>query len=49
MQEQPVIVETVGRVGVITLNRPAQMNALNDAREGMTAFLDKRKPVFSHR
>jgi cyclohex-1-ene-1-carboxyl-CoA hydratase len=31
MQEQPVIVETVGRVGVITLNRPKQMNALNDA------------------
>lgn len=31
MQEQSVIVETVGRVGVITLNRPKQMNALNDA------------------
>ncbi|WP_341317081.1 enoyl-CoA hydratase [Paraburkholderia sp. IMGN_8] len=31
MQEQPVVVETVDRVGVITLNRPAQMNALNDA------------------
>lgn len=31
MQEQPVVVETVGRVGVITLNRPKQMNALNDA------------------
>jgi cyclohex-1-ene-1-carboxyl-CoA hydratase len=31
MQEQPVLVETVGRVGVITLNRPEQMNALNDA------------------
>lgn len=30
MQEQPVIVETVDRVGVITLNRPKQMNALND-------------------
>lgn len=31
MREQPVIEETVGRVGVITLNRPQQMNALNDA------------------
>ena len=31
MDEQPVVVETVGRVGVITLNRPQQMNALNDA------------------
>src|SRR5579864_1037417 len=31
MDEQPVVVETVGRVGVITLNRPKQMNALNDA------------------
>jgi cyclohex-1-ene-1-carboxyl-CoA hydratase len=31
MKEQPVLVETVGRVGVITLNRPKQMNALNDA------------------
>jgi cyclohex-1-ene-1-carboxyl-CoA hydratase len=31
MTEAPVLVETVGRVGVITLNRPKQMNALNDA------------------
>ena len=31
MQEHPVLVETIGRVGVITLNRPKQMNALNDA------------------
>ncbi len=31
MSEQPVLVETVGRVGVITLNRPKQLNALNDA------------------
>ncbi|HEY3046055.1 MAG TPA: enoyl-CoA hydratase [Polaromonas sp.] len=31
MQEQPILVETNGRVGVITLNRPQQMNALNDA------------------
>jgi enoyl-CoA hydratase len=31
MDEQPVIVESVGRVGVITLNRPKQMNALDDA------------------
>ncbi|SAK61712.1 enoyl-CoA hydratase [Caballeronia ptereochthonis] len=31
MEEQLVIEETVGRVGVITLNRPRQMNALNDA------------------
>jgi enoyl-CoA hydratase len=31
MDEQPVVVETVGRVGIITLNRPQQMNALNDA------------------
>ncbi|MGF6604260.1 cyclohex-1-ene-1-carboxyl-CoA hydratase [Paraburkholderia sp. GAS448] len=31
MDEQPVVVETVGRVGVITLNRPKRMNALNDA------------------
>jgi cyclohex-1-ene-1-carboxyl-CoA hydratase len=31
MQEQPVVVDVVDRVGVITLNRPKQMNALNDA------------------
>ena len=29
--EQVVLVETEGRVGVITLNRPKQLNALNDA------------------
>lgn len=31
MKEQPVLVNTQGRVGVITLNRPEQLNALNDA------------------
>ena len=31
METQPVLVETRGRVGVITLNRPQQLNALNDA------------------
>ncbi|MBT9514204.1 MAG: enoyl-CoA hydratase [Acidovorax sp.] len=31
METQPVLVETRGRVGVITLNRPGQLNALNDA------------------
>jgi len=31
MQEQPVLVETIGRVGLITLNRAKQLNALNDA------------------
>ncbi|WP_342130672.1 enoyl-CoA hydratase-related protein [Hydrogenophaga sp. OTU3427] len=31
MTEQPVLVETRGRVGVITLHRPKQLNALNDA------------------
>jgi cyclohex-1-ene-1-carboxyl-CoA hydratase len=31
MQEQPVLVETQGRVGLVTLNRPQQMNALDDA------------------
>ena len=30
MNEAPVLVETQGRVGVITLNRPQQLNALND-------------------
>jgi enoyl-CoA hydratase len=29
--ELPILTETVGRVGVITLNRPRQLNALNDA------------------
>lgn len=29
--EQPILTSTQGRVGIITLNRPAQMNALNDA------------------
>lgn len=31
MQERPILVETHGRVSVITLNRPQQMNALDDA------------------
>ncbi len=31
MNEHPVLLETIGRVGVILLNRPQQMNALNDA------------------
>ena len=31
MQEPLIIEERAGRVGVITLNRPQQMNALNDA------------------
>jgi len=31
MTESVVLVETVGRVGVIALNRPRQRNALNDA------------------
>ncbi|WP_322061893.1 enoyl-CoA hydratase [Paraburkholderia sp. J63] len=31
MQEQPVLIERIGRVGVIRLNRPKQMNAFNDA------------------
>ena len=29
--EVPVLIETIGRVGLITLNRPKQLNALNDA------------------
>lgn len=31
MSEPPVFVERVGRVGVVTLHRPQQLNALNDA------------------
>src|SRR5574337_475169 len=31
MQEHPVLAEAVGRVGVITLNLPKHLNALNDA------------------
>jgi cyclohex-1-ene-1-carboxyl-CoA hydratase len=31
MQEQSILVENRGRVGIITLNRPQQMNALDDA------------------
>jgi len=31
MQEPPVLIDTKGRVGVITLNRPRQLNALDDA------------------
>jgi enoyl-CoA hydratase len=30
-QEVPILVRAEGRVGVVTLNRPRQMNALNDA------------------
>jgi enoyl-CoA hydratase len=31
MNEQPVLVDMQGRVGLITLNRPRQLNALDDA------------------
>jgi len=31
MDAQPILVSRHGRVGVVTLNRPAQLNALNDA------------------
>lgn len=31
MSESPILTTRNGRVGVITLNRPAQLNALNDA------------------
>ena len=31
MPEHPVLVESIGRVGVITLNRPKRLNALDDA------------------
>ena len=31
MTYQTIIVETQGRVGIITLNRPAALNALNMA------------------
>jgi len=31
MDAQPILVSRQGRVGLITLNRPAQLNALNDA------------------
>ncbi|MFZ2305875.1 MAG: enoyl-CoA hydratase [Rhodoferax sp.] len=42
MTEQPILVATQGRVGVITLNRPQQLNALNDALMDAlgTALLD---------
>ncbi len=31
MSESPILTARHGRVGLITLNRPAQLNALNDA------------------
>lgn len=31
MQDRPILVETRGRVSLLTLNRPRQMNALDDA------------------
>jgi len=31
VSDQPILTESLGRVGLITLNRPRQMNALNDA------------------
>lgn len=42
MTDQPILVATQGRVGVITLNRPQQLNALNDALMDAlgTALLD---------
>jgi enoyl-CoA hydratase len=43
MAYENIVVETQGRVGLITLNRPKQLNALNDAlmnelREALTDF-----------
>lgn len=34
MNESPIQLENVGRAAVIRLNRPRQMNALNDALMG---------------
>ncbi len=31
MSQAPILAETIGRVGLVTLNRPKQLNALNDA------------------
>lgn len=31
MEEHVVLIERIGRVGIVTLNRPQQLNALNDA------------------
>jgi hypothetical protein len=49
---ETILVETRGRVGVITLNRPKALNALNtqmmieigDALEGMAAFIQNVLP-----
>ena len=48
MDYELINVEQKGRVGVITLNRPKQLNALNDQvlkqRESMRAAADSRGP-----
>src|ERR1700680_1053643 len=49
MAYENIVIETRGRVGLITLSRPKQLNALNDAlmnelREALTDF-DRDDPI----
>ena len=44
-----IVVETRDRVGIIRRNRLRRMHAQDDRKEGMRAFVGKRKTSVRHR
>ena len=47
MNYKYILFSRMDSVGRIEVNRPESLNSITmDKKEGMTAFLEKRKPIF---